>query len=101
MTDDTEWGPWIEHDGKGCPVKGKWGELETARGEIIQTRFGTWVGPEDGIPVDCWDWTCLNLRLFAWDDRVIRYRVRKPRALKQLRDMVENLPAQVRETEGA
>ena len=85
-----QWGPWIEHDGLGCPVRGQWVQAEgqgMAREGIAGSdgdrsvllgfnRDGSWDwsnGP------DCW--------------RIERYRIRRPRALLQLIDMAENLPA--------
>lgn len=94
MTDDTEWGPWIEHDGKGCQVP---------VGIICETQHqdgSSDIGPSCGHNNSGWSWyVVVTLGRPQW--KVIRYRVRKPRALKQLRDMVENLPAPVRETEDA
>lgn len=94
MTD--EWGPWQTHDGKGCPV-----------------QVGTWVRGVDRIGIDetwrvgfyggqyCWDegWNCWLWQSHPRPVDIIRYRIRKPRALLQLIDMVTNLP--VRESEDA
>ena len=91
-----EWGPWIEHDGMGCPVRGMW--VET-----ITNKPG-WT--EDGVltdrkiyftsgPLRSWDWSYASKGFVM----VIRYRVRIPRALQQLREMVENLPAPTKPVE--
>lgn len=81
-----EWGPWIEHDGKGCPCPGKWVMCIYSHGEIDEgpaTREGrSWV----------WDNPDPNY----WNNgahQIIEYRIRRPRALLQLIEMVENLPA--------
>lgn len=84
LTARDEWGPWIEHDGKGCPCKGMW---------VLAKDDGLWddglwegvAGLEGG---HSWDWS--NSHSFT---RVIRYRIRKPSALLDLIAMVENLPA--------
>lgn len=76
-----EWSDWIEHGHKRhC-------------GESL------------GVHIQC---LCLNGRQGAWytegavnqiDDwsNVRRYRVRKPRALQQLRDMIADIPVTVKE----
>lgn len=103
-----EWGPWIEHDGKGCPVRGMVIEAvwlvqrfsrETANevdGQVV------WVCPEDAgaDPNDsCWVWklwnghpVCLNPDLGP----IIRYRIRKPRGLVLLEGILADLPAPVK-----
>lgn len=78
----SEWGPWIEHDGKGCPVKGQFVHAVIRRrcGRIVHYRIiaGLTAGRS-------WDWTTVY-------NPVIRYRIRKPSALQQLKEMVESLP---------
>jgi hypothetical protein len=78
-----EWGPWIEHDGKHLPPQGARCQATFCDGD---TLIGTIV--QD-------DYT--QRQSFLWGDdesisHVVRYRVRKPRALLNLIDMVENLP---------
>lgn len=93
MTDD--WGPWINHDGKGCPVaRGTIVEVLHANGEeevyraLCNFRPG-WPGA--GV-ANLWDWsTCQSYR--AIDYRIVQYRVQKPRALVALIGMVEGLGA--------
>lgn len=80
MSDRDKWGPWIEHDGKGCPCKGMW----------IQAQYNDFEGRiVEGFPTGVasgWVWNYEPLRFW----KVIRYRIRKPRAL---REMIETLPA--------
>jgi hypothetical protein len=95
MTQQEDWGPWIEHDGKGCPVAGQYGRAECADGYEFEKVLGSWVGPSGGIPIDCWDWSCKNLRAFEWDARVIRYRIRKPRGMAILEALLQDLPQDV------
>lgn len=73
-----EWGPWIEHDGGPNPLPA---------GTIVQAYiepgklYGPWI--TSGEPGG-WDWRMLEYQ------RVIRYRIRKPRALEQLRKIARN-----------
>jgi hypothetical protein len=88
-----EWGPWIEHDGKGCPVLGMYCETRWESLFVVQS----W----EGVVTDRW------APAFVWANhlqetprgklwgRVIRYRVRKPRALLDLIEMVERMPERV------
>lgn len=86
MTDKEEWGPWIEHDGRGCPCLGQYVQVQN------RDRKGTWegiAGSEGGLS---WDWS--NAFLF---DPVIRYRIRKPRGLTILQDLIADLPQPAKE----
>lgn len=71
-----EWGPWIEHDGKGCPCVGAFVHIVYADGFERKGRAtggGSWRSSSGLI-------------------LILRYRIRKPRALIELIEMVENLP---------
>lgn len=100
MSDKEEWGPWIEHDGKGMPAE--------VVGRVILVfaedhRGGTM--EEMGCPRNfwhpiygAWDHQNYGKRIPGTNQayaRVIRYRIRKPRALMDLIELVENLPAPV------
>lgn len=80
-----EWGPWIEHDGGPRPVKpGTFCHLIYEDGEEFIGPIGLgYYGTEAGTPDEPWGGWCP----------IVRYRIRKPRALLQLIEMVENLPA--------
>lgn len=91
----SEWGPWIEHDGKGCPCVGQYVHVVFARdttwhignGSGIYINKREWVGitnPRNGH--GSWDW-----RTFC--NPVIRYRTRKPRGLTILEELLSDLPA--------
>ena len=82
-----EWGPWIEHDGRGipanvvgawCEVTGHqpWGNIVTRQGKVATgaafAERDTLLGP-----------------------RVIRYRIRKPRGLTILESLLADLPEKV------
>ena len=92
-----EWGPWIEHDGVSVPnVIGMYVAIESetiektityAEGivtpKMVSTRIGAWI----------WEkrWVSFGVAVQI----ILRYRVRKPRALLDMIEMVENLPEQV------
>lgn len=83
-----EWGPWIEHDGNHMPPNGA---IVRATFDDLMTLTGV---------IDQSDETHINA--FMWRgpadvSHVIRYRVKKPRALIQLREMIENLPIRRKE----
>lgn len=81
-----EWGPWIDHDGNGCPCRGKYVQC------INDGRRGVWEGIAGSCGGQSWDW-----RNARYCRIVIRYRIRKPRALIQLIELVENLPERAKE----
>jgi hypothetical protein len=87
MTDKEDWGPWQVHDGKGCPVP---------LGTIIQMEAVSASGAKERLIVVVRNsamrlWVNPNVHGFS----IIRYRIRKPRALMDLIELVENLPAPV------
>lgn len=94
-----EWGPWIHHDGLSRPLpKGTYAMVELRSGAIVECVTGMHNVTASGRLVqknplwgDAWIWGSGG----AWwrPCEVIRYRIRKPRALIQLIEMVENLPA--------
>ena len=85
MSDQDEWGPWIEHDGKGCPCVGMWIEVTSHF-----NRIGTDVRTESGIPMingfSKWD-----ILIDGWCPAVIRYRIRKPKGLQLLTDILREV----------
>ena len=86
-----EWGPWIEHDGGPCPVPDGTichrvfnepanGTDKTACGKLEH------ISPVEAVwERRAWEWVPGAV----W---IIRYRIRKPRALIELREMIANLP---------
>ena len=86
MTEQAEeWGPWIEHDGNGCPCVGRYVQL------IDVTKSGV-EGVAEGIAGRgggySWDWRYSETPVpgtggkFA--TKIVRYRIRRPRALRDL-----------------
>lgn len=88
-----EWGPWTEHDGKGCPLAdGVVVHLVEADGyELIGMIERT---PNMPWEVETWDWEACEA-FGHLDHRVIRYRVRKPRGLTILESLIADLPEEV------
>ena len=83
MEQQDTWGPWIEHDGKGCPCKGQWVQ-------VINKTCGFWegkAGTEGDGAARSWDWSYS----FEYDP-VIRYRIRKPRGMVILEALLQDLP---------
>lgn len=87
-----EWGPWIEHDGRGCPCVGMWVHriydrvaVDVSDGVLKNEK----IGRVKNAASKSWFWT----RRYA---RVIRYRIRKPRGLTILENLIADLPAPVR-----
>lgn len=82
MNTDADWGPWVEHDGRPNPVAhGTPLQVETADGRLIEGFFdGT---PPGDRECSIWDWESCRQYGF-WVGRAVRYRIRKPRALREL-----------------
>lgn len=105
MSDQEEWGPWVEHD--GVSVAGL--IPRTCQLQIICSGSG--VTPEEGETVGAswpgffWRWKSVKTGWFSSKMRrlcddpsfapIIRYRVRKPRGLVILQGLLENLPVEV------
>lgn len=88
---NEEWGPWIDHDGKGCPCKGMFVKAEAIANRLGDTKIH---GPFCAIGRESWTWATTGLPSNKVQ-RIIRYRIRRPRALQQLREMIRNLPVEV------
>ncbi|KHQ51115.1 hypothetical protein [Mameliella alba] len=75
----SEWGPWIEHNGKGCPLP-DWQIVEAVdvEGEFYEA---------DRVDTLCWDHDCGTPVLW-W---IIRYRIRKPRGLTILEEIARSV----------
>jgi hypothetical protein len=84
----SEWGPWIEHGGRKCPV---------APGTVCNL---VWLDGVETVDVvrggSSWMWRSLSHD--GWVDDsipIIRYRIRKPRGMTILKSLLENLPDEV------
>ena len=81
-----EWGPWIEHDGWGCPCRGKFVHVVFMSGVERLGVAGSRLHQNHIFPDGSWSWGNYYL------DPIIRYRIRRPRALLELIELVETLP---------
>ena len=98
-----EWGPWIEHDGKGCPVPfgtQVWAQLfDPWSNEIDEVVFVAGQPFHTGIIFGTGgdeDWTHgEDFNETDHDIHLIRYRIRKPRGMKVLEELLQNLPEDV------
>lgn len=93
MTDREEWGTWIDHDGKVCPVM---------VGQYIQTksiwkdRYSIKEGLIRVFYQDGGDW---NWRNYPKNWKVIRYRIRKPRGLTMLERVARDVTAPIEQVD--
>ena len=95
----SEWGPWIEHDGKHTPANGTIVQIEYANGLLLVGVVGDRpkTGKELGVPIyygetfaSSWIWGEWGLSV-----PIIRYRIRKPRGLTILENLIADLPVPV------
>ncbi len=96
-----EWGPWIEHDGKGCPCVGcvvyvLIGPLDRSDPKDDDGPWDegwTGVSRSEGVGIaqegSCWTWGSGNSYPVIW------FRIRKPHGLTILEGLLENLPDEV------
>ena len=78
-----DWTEWFLHDGKGCPCVGKYVHCEYTGG-------GEYFAVAKGNPA-AWEYDWLPDQF----NKIIRYRIRKPRALLDLIQLTADLPAPV------
>lgn len=85
-----EWGPWIDHDGRGCPLP--FGTIAEVTEKAVADGPGFCAGDErTGVIVVI----CDMIEPWVWGDAVahiIRYRVRKPRGMAILEPLIADLP---------
>jgi hypothetical protein len=103
-----EWGPWIEHDGKSHPHVGMYVEVEYLRecnfitGATslgIRGRFREVIVHEKSVSFiygnvhdeSTWSLTARGTKAVP----IIRYRIRKPRGMSILEEILTNLPTEV------
>lgn len=85
-----EWGPWIEHDGKSVPTNVV-GKFVHAKHNECGLCYRTGELTDENMNI-CTGNPSAWIKTVGWTT-VIRYRVRKPRALIEIIERVENLPA--------
>ena len=74
------YGPWIKHNGKGCPCKGARVKCKFRTGAIAEGIAGARGG-------DSWDWNN-----YGWVDVIVKYQIWKdnPKGIEMLRELVNN-----------
>lgn len=85
------WGPWIDHDGKGFPVPigtlvhmAFDAPIDRIKGEEVLPRSEL-ICTLEAEALESWLWALPRYHPIGQIARVIRYRVHQPRALQQLR----------------
>ena len=78
---DESWGPWTLHDDSGMP-------LSVSPGDVVQVEFKC-----DGH-ISC-EMLAAELDWHFPDDPVAAFRIRKPRGLTILENLIADLPAPV------
>jgi len=83
-----EWGPWIEHDGSGCPCVGLPCEIEA---------YYTGKDPSPGsiaLGGASWSWRIYIGHPCCYDigvNPIVRYRIRKPRGVTILEEIAQGV----------
>jgi len=94
MSDQENWGPWVTHDGKGCPCVGDYVNSVSAGGEEFYHIAHGMLAEGDGLCVDCWVAAeCLVVGKPDW--AVTRYRIRKPLGLTMLEAIARDATAPI------
>ena len=95
---DGEWTPWIEHNGMSEPETGLCIEREYANGVVLVGIMGvtSW-STKDGLP--SYSGACFTSS-WIWGKAgdcvpVIRYRIRKPKGLAILEELLADIPETV------
>ena len=82
---DNEWGPWVLHDGKGCPLR-----AGTIAEVVCEDGFGfamTRISVVMGGSYSSWDWS-----FYPELKRITRYREKRPKGLKVLEESLIQKP---------
>lgn len=82
----SEWGPWIEHDGGPCPCVGEFVHAVFDKGRPIERKEIATGNPKSWIfkpPAD------------RFNGCIVRYRIRKPRGLTILENLIAEIPEEV------
>ncbi len=89
MSDQEEWGPWIDHDGNPAPnLQGLYMRVRTYNGRDEEGCMRATETPPDDM-FCAWVWSSIPREF--WGHRIIRYRIRKPRAISQLQEMIREM----------
>ena len=79
-----EWGPWVVHDGMGCPVP---------QGTIVEVRFQDAFGYKSNMvtTVTGGEFSSWNWEHYPELKKIVRYREKKPRGLSLLEGLLQSL----------
>lgn len=93
------WGPWIDHDGKGCPCLGQLVQYFNRGGasqELIAGSELLAAGLDPNGAHSAWVWTGNPLTAAR---EIVRYRVHKPKGMEILEQIVKTtkLPKKCKE----
>lgn len=97
-----DWGPWVQHDGKGCPCVGQYVELELTTDGLGVTASGktdwTIIGIVQAGNLLAWDWSKFNTMKpnGMLTPKVIRYRIRRPKGMAILNAVLADFLAPVK-----
>lgn len=83
---DEEWGPWVVHDGKGCPLR---------PGTIVEVVYedGFGFAMREVASVTGGSYSSWNWQHYPELKKIIRYRERKPKGLRMLEAQLRGAPA--------
>ena len=82
------WGPWIKHDGSGCPVVGRLVNCETFSGERFVVHAGEEcreAGVDPNGPQSAWVWSRPRMGC------IIRYRVKRSPGMEMLQAILRDV----------
>lgn len=82
-----EWGPWIDHDGKGCPCVGMMVHVVLVNQFGFEKEMIVIAGSMGG---ESWEW--VNAPKYK---RIIRYRIRKPKGMAILEGILRDIKVKV------
>ncbi len=92
MSSDNDFGPWVQHDGKGCPCVGQIVHL------VYEGPVVFWNGVSEYTLVSDREVVCIAHGGNSWfwetdANRIIRYRIRRPKGMAILNAILADLPA--------
>lgn len=97
MSNDNEWGPWVQHDGSGCPCVGQMVEVDRDRlgiyGPIIAGSEAIKMIGSPNVPGSAWVWVAVPGFNPSW---IRRFRIRRPKGMAILNAILADLPAPVK-----
>ena len=90
-----EWGPWQEHDGKGCPCVGQYVQLQTRSGMRAEGVAGTSYAVRTNSSQSGWVWPVPLRHALTVETEVETYRIRRPKGMAILEQLLADIPAPV------